>query len=122
MAVTVERFYPRMMTRLTLFFIAASALTSEVALANGHVDAALERAEQAAQSTGDAGDIQEHAEAALKHLDAAKAQGQPDHGKLVHLLQGEKDLKKAVEQAKQFNTTSAKEEARDAANELKQAR
>jgi prepilin-type processing-associated H-X9-DG protein len=111
-----------MTARFLLAFIAAGIFSCGVVFADGHVDAALERAEKAAQTTGDSGDVREHAEAALKHIEAAKAQGEPDHAKLVHLLEAEKNTKQAIEQAKQFNTTSAKEEMRDAATELKQAR
>lgn len=100
----------------------ACLLTGGQALADGHTDEALRRANQAAQAKGDATAIQEHTEAALRHIDAAKQAGQPDHDKLMHLLQGEKNLKEALEHAKQFNTPSANEEARDGAHHLEQAR
>ena len=90
-------------------------------LADGHTEEALRRATQAAQAKGDASAIQEHTEAALRHIDAAKQAGQPDHDKLMHLLQGERNLKEALEHAKQFNTPSANDEARDAATHLEQA-
>jgi hypothetical protein len=100
----------------------AGLLISGQALADGHTEEALRRANQAAQAKGDATAIQEHTEAALRHIDAAKQAGQPDHDKLMHLLQGERNLKEALEHAKQFNTPSANEEARDAATHLEQAR
>ena len=89
--------------------------------ATEHADEAMMHAEKAAHSAGDSSAIQEHATEALKHIEAAKAAGVNDPEKLKHLLHGEKELRHALEDAKQFNTPSAGSEASDALHHLEKA-
>jgi len=89
--------------------------------ATEHAEEAMKHAKKAAHSAGDSSAIQEHATAALKHIEAAKAAGLNDPEKLKHLLDGEKELRHAVEDAKQFNTSSAGSEASEALLHLEKA-
>ena len=109
------------MNNVALALLALFSLSLN-ASAGDHTQDALEHAEQAAKSKGDSAAVQEHATEALKHIDAAKAAGQPDHAKVMHLLHGEEDLKEAVEHAKHFNTPSASEDANAAAGHLQKAK
>lgn len=104
-------------------YLGALMLLSSAPLlqATEHADEAMKHAEQAAHSAGDSSAIQEHATEALKHIEAAKAAGVNDPEKLKHLLHGEKELRHAVEDAKQFNTPSAGSEASEALHHLEKA-
>ena len=108
-------------SRTSLLAVAGMLSFSGLTIGAEHADEALKHAEQAVQSAGDSSAIKEHAAEALKHIDAAKAAGEPDKEKLQHLIHGEKGLKRAVEDAKHFNTPSAGSDAGDAVHHLEKA-
>jgi hypothetical protein len=108
------------MNSQTLCAILAAWLAAcGLALADQHTEEALRHAEEAASSTGDSKAISEHANEALKHIDAAKAGvAASDPEAFKRLRKSEADLKAAVQNAQRFNADTAAKDAKDAKDQL----
>lgn len=89
-----------------------------VARAEEHRQQVLEHTQEAVDSAGDSKAIGEHAQEALKHMDAAKAAQPGDK----HLKQSEAELQNAVKNATRFNSGAAEQDAKDAKGHLEQAK
>lgn len=89
-----------------------------IAVAEQHANEAINHANEAAKSVGDAKAVEEHSTQALKHIEAAKAQAKSPEA-LKRLEKSESDLNSAVEQARRYNTNSAAKDAADASKHLK---
>jgi hypothetical protein len=89
--------------------------------ADQHTAEALKHASEAASSAGDAKAVSEHAAAALKQIEAAKAAEMSHPDVVKKLVKSEAELKDAVNNANRYNAATAVEKAKDAKGHLDEA-
>ena len=91
------------------------------ALAERHIQDALNHTEAAVEAAGDSQAIGQHASEALELMDEAEAANASRPDVLEYLQRGEAELDSAIRNAKRFNSTSAWKDATDAQRYLEAA-
>lgn len=92
-----------------------------VAVAEQHIQGALQHTEAAVKAAGDSQAIGQHASEALRLVDEAEAANASRSDVLEYLERGEAELDSAVRNAKRFNSNSAWQDAADAQRYLEAA-